>query len=70
MGFTAVGIMSLILNIILLVVITRLMISYFEQKKQIKNLVKELDSESLEHYLNQIRKKGFDVSVKPLKKTK
>ena len=65
MTFTTIGIISLVLNIVLLTIITWLMVKYFEQKKQINNLVKELGSDSLEHYLKEIKKRGFDFILKP-----
>jgi hypothetical protein len=68
MGFTFIAWMSLTLNVILLFIITILLKELFKVKKQAKNLVKELDSDSLEFYLKKIRSKGFDVTIKPGKK--
>ena len=70
MGFTGIGILSVILNVIFLVIITLLIKKYFEQKKQIKHLVNELGSDSLEHYLKEINKKGFEFTLKPKDKKK
>ncbi|MBD3164048.1 hypothetical protein GF323_02525 [Candidatus Woesearchaeota archaeon] len=67
MACTAISISSIILNVVFLAAITWLLIQYFGQKRQIRNLVKEFENESLEHYLKQIRNKGFDVTVKPKK---
>ncbi|MCK5283319.1 MAG: hypothetical protein KAK00_07965 [Nanoarchaeota archaeon] len=70
MAFTTMGITSLILNIVFLAIITWFIIRYFEQKKRIKKLVEELGTDSLEHYLNEIKKKGFDFTLKPKGKGK
>jgi len=70
MGFTTIGIISLILNILFLVIITILLKNYFKLKKQVKSLAGELGSDSLEHYLNEIKKRGFEFTLKPKDKKK
>lgn len=65
MVFTAIGIISMILNIIFLIVISLLLIKYFQMKRQVNSLVKELGNDSLEHYLNEIKKRGFEFIMKP-----
>ena len=67
---TLLGVTSLVLNVLFLAAITWLTVKYFQERKRANNLVKELDNDSLEHYLNQIKKRGFDVTVKPSKKGK
>ena len=68
MSFTTVSIISIIFNVIFISALVWLLIQFLKQKKQIKNLVKELDSDSLEHYLNEIKKRGFEFTLKPKKK--
>ncbi len=68
MAFTTISIMSLLLNIIFLTAMAFILKRYFDQRKQLKDVVKELESDSLEHYLKKIRDRGFDVTVKPKKK--
>ena len=70
MVFTYLGFASIILNIVFLVIITLLIRKYFKQKKQLRGVISELDNESLEHFLKEIRKRGFDVTVKPQKTKK
>lgn len=65
MAITAIGVISLVLNVVFLIVITWFIIKFFELKKQVKRLIKELENDSLEHYLKKIKEKGFDVAVKP-----
>ena len=68
MACTTICIWSLIINILLLVIISWFMKKYFEQKKQLKGVIKEFDNDSLEYYLKEIKKRGFDVIIKPDKK--
>lgn len=70
MTVTMIGILSGILNLVFLGVISWLISKYFQQKKQIKQLVNELGSDSLEHYLKEINKKGFEFTLKPRDKKK
>jgi hypothetical protein len=65
MSTTVIVVLSLIFNVILLILMTLLIIKNFELKKRIKQLVSELGSDSLEHYLNEIKNRGFDFSLKP-----
>ena len=62
-----IGLTSLILNMAFLAAITWLLIRYFKLRKRVKELVKELGSDSLEHYLREIKKRGFDFTLKPKK---
>ena len=68
MMFTAVSIASLAFNIILLALLIWLFSIVFRQNKQIKKLVDEMSNESLEHYLEEIKKRGYDFTLKPKKK--
>ena len=61
--------LSIILNLVLLGLMTWFLYQNFKQKKQIEQLVGELNEDSLEHYLNAIKKKGFDFTLKPKKKS-
>ena len=68
MACTIPCLISLVFNIILLIILTFLIIKYFNQKNQVNHLVKELSDESLEHYLKEIKKRGFEFTLKPKKK--
>jgi predicted PurR-regulated permease PerM len=70
MACTTICIISLLLNIVFLAIITLLIMHYFKLRRQLKSLVKELDNNSLEHFLNTIKKKGFDFTLKPKTKKK
>lgn len=67
---TVLGISSIVLNILLLAFASWMLYKLYEEKKQVKRLLKEIESDSLEHYLKQIKKKGFEVTVKPRKEKK
>jgi len=68
MACTLVCIISLVFNIILLTGILFLGWKYFQKNKQNKSLVGELNSDSLEHYLSEIKKRGYEFTLKPGKK--
>ena len=59
---------SVSLNLIFFVIIVFLLMEYFKKKKQIKELANELGNDSLEHYLSEIKKRGFDFTLKPKSK--
>jgi hypothetical protein len=70
MTCTNICIISIILNILFLAAITWFIVKHFQQRKRIKQLVNELGSDSLEHYLNEIKGRGFDFTLKPKGKKK
>jgi large-conductance mechanosensitive channel len=70
MALTEFGIVSVILNIVLAVILFYVVREYLKLRKQVKRLVNELDTDSLEHYLNEIKKRGFEFTLKPKGKGK
>ncbi len=65
MSLLTISIASIILNIILLGLITYLMLRLFKERTRANKLANELGSDSLEHYLNEIKKRGFEYTLKP-----
>ena len=55
------------LYLLLFGVIICLMTIISKRNKKITSLIDELLNNSLEYYLKQIHKKGYDVSIKPKK---
>ena len=45
-----------------------LLMKHFSQRKQIAGLIREIETDSLEHHINAIRKKGYEFSLRPGKK--
>ncbi len=70
MALTNFGIISLVLNVLLIAITVYLLSKLMQQQQKIKSLVNELGSDSLEHYLQEIKKRGFDFTLKPKKASK
>lgn len=68
MALTAVSLSSIFLNVFLIISVVALLFDRYRKQKRINDLIAELGSDSLEHYLNEIRKRGFEFTLKPRKK--
>jgi hypothetical protein len=62
---TEFGILSVILNIVLLVIVVWLLFLLYKSKKQLKRVTKEISDDGLEHHIQEIKKRGFDLTLKP-----
>ncbi len=67
MALTSVSMISVVLNILLIAAVIALLIDLHRKQRKIKEVVAELGSDSLEHYLTEIRRRGFDFTLKPKK---
>jgi len=68
MACTEICILSFVLNLGLVALCGWLSWNWYSQRRKNKTLVAELGSDSLEHYLQEIKKRGFDFTLRPKKK--